>query len=72
MGPMCFLTAKDEQGEGLVKKETWWVTNSPCIAAELDRECTNVNKPAPLGFTLRSSWRPSFVDAALNWPGLER
>ena len=47
---MCFwgMTARDEQGEGLVKKETWWVTNSPCIAAELDRECPNVNKPAPL------------------------
>ena len=42
------MTAFDEQGEGLVKKETWWVTNSPCIAQELDRECTNVNKPAPL------------------------
>ena len=43
-GPMCFwgMTAKDEQGEGFVKKETWWVTNSPCIAQELDRECTNV------------------------------
>ena len=49
-GPMCFwgMTSKDEQGEGLVKKETWLVTNSPYIAAELDRECTNVNKPAPL------------------------
>ena len=44
-GPMCFwgMTARDEQGEGLVKKETWWVKNSECIARELDRECTNVS-----------------------------
>ena len=43
-GPMCFwgMTAKDEQGEGLVKKEAWWVTNSECIARELARECSNV------------------------------
>ena len=42
-GPMCFwgMTSSDSQGEGPVKKETYWVTNSRFIAAELDRECTN-------------------------------
>ena len=35
-GPMCYwgMTARDEQGEGLGKKETWWVRNSECIAQE--------------------------------------
>ena len=43
-GPMCAwgMTSRDEHGEGLVKKETCWVTNSDCIAREFDRECTNV------------------------------
>ena len=42
-GPMCTwgMKATDALGEGLVKKETYWVTNSRFIAAELDRECTN-------------------------------
>ena len=35
------MTATDTEGEGLVKKETYWVTNFLFIAAELDRECTN-------------------------------
>ena len=44
-GPMCNwgMTAKDAEGEGLVKKVTCWVTNSPFIAQELDRECTNAS-----------------------------
>ena len=48
-GPMCVwgMTSKDAQGEGLVKKETYWVTNSRFIAAELDRECTNKTGDAP-------------------------
>ena len=43
-GPMCAwgMTSTDEHGKGLVKKETCWVTNSECIARELDRECSNV------------------------------
>ena len=43
-GPMCAwgMTSRDEHGEGLVKKETCWVTNSECVAKELDRECSNV------------------------------
>ena len=42
-GPMCFwgMTSSDHEGEGLVKKQTCWVTNSEFIAYELDRECTN-------------------------------
>ena len=48
-GPMWFwgMKSPDSQGEGLVKKETYWVTNSRFIARELDRECTNKtgNKP---------------------------
>ena len=48
-GPMCFwgMTSSDSQGEGPVKKETYWVTNSRFIAAELDRECTNKTGDAP-------------------------
>ena len=47
-GPMCAwgMTARDELGEGLVKKQTCWVTNSGFIAAELNRECTNTNPDA--------------------------
>ena len=38
-GPMCVwgMTSSDAQGEGLVKKETYWVTNSRFTARELDR-----------------------------------
>ena len=48
-GPMCAwgMTSTDELGEGLVKKETCWVTNSEHIAYELDRECTNAKAAAP-------------------------
>ena len=48
-GPMCVwgMTSKDAQGEGLVKKETYWVTNSRYIALELNRECTNATGSAP-------------------------
>ena len=47
-GPMCAwgMTSKDERGEGLVKKETCWVTNSEFIAYELDVECTNASATA--------------------------
>ena len=42
-GPMCTwgMKATDALGEGLVKKETYWVTNSRFIARELEQECTN-------------------------------
>ena len=48
-GPMCVwgMTAKDAQGEGLVKKTTCWVTNSWFIARELDQECTNASGGKP-------------------------
>ena len=41
------MVATDSEGEGLVKKETYWVTNSRFIAAELDRECTNKTGERP-------------------------
>ena len=41
------MTSKDAQGEGLVEKETYWVTNSRFIARELDRECTNATGSKP-------------------------
>ena len=43
---MCawVMKSEDEHGEGLVKKETCWVTNSEHIAREVDRECQNVRK----------------------------
>ena len=55
---MCFwgMTSKDEQGEGLVKKETRWVTNSECIAQELDRECTNVRWSTQVGERSPAAW----------------
>ena len=48
-GPMCVwgMTSKDAQGEGLVKKETYWVTNSRYIALELNQECTNATGSKP-------------------------
>ena len=48
-GPMCHwgMVATGSEGEGLVKKETYWVTNSRFIAAELDRECTNKTGQRP-------------------------
>ena len=57
-GPMCFwgMTPVDEQGEGLVKKETWWVTNSECIAQELDRECTTVRWSTQVGERSPAAW----------------
>ena len=33
------LTAVDERGPGLVRKSTRFLTNAPCIAAELSRKC---------------------------------
>ena len=41
------MKSSGSRGEGLVKKGTYWVTNSRFIARELDRECTNKtgNKP---------------------------
>ena len=35
------MTAYDEEGAGLVKKPTGWMTNSPKIAKALSRRCTN-------------------------------
>ena len=48
-GPMCTwgMVATDSQGEGLVKKETYWVTNSRFIAAELEQECTDKTGERP-------------------------
>eukprot|EP00972_Heterocapsa_arctica_P095582 14095721-Heterocapsa_arctica.AAC.1 len=42
--PMCRwgMTATDEQGEGLVRKETCYLTNSPAIAEQLTGKCTNL------------------------------
>ena len=61
---MCVwgMTSTDEQGEGLVKKETYWVTNSPCIAQELDQVCTNVSGTGDGGQPLshRVSGGPAF------------
>ena len=47
---------EDEQGEGLVKKETCWVTNSPCIAQELDQVCTNVAGTGGVGQPTPQLW----------------
>ena len=48
-GPMCYggMTSSDTEGEGLVEKETYRVTNFRFIAAELDRECTNKTGAGP-------------------------
>ena len=48
-GPMCYwgMTTSDTEGEGLVKKEAYWVTNSRFIVAELDRECSNKTGARP-------------------------
>ena len=56
-GPMCAwgMTSKDEHGEGLVKKETCWVTNSEHIARELDQECSNV-RSQQVGERLPAVW----------------
>ena len=35
------LKSRDEQGEGLAKKPTGFMTNSPCIVFELRRRCSN-------------------------------
>ena len=42
-GPMCRwgMKAKDHQGEGLVKKQTRWLTNSPVLAEALTGCCSN-------------------------------
>ena len=42
-GPMCRwgMKAADGQGEGLVKKETTWLTNSPILAQTLQGCCSN-------------------------------
>jgi len=43
-GPMCRwdMKATDAQGEGYVRKETVWVTNSICLAETLQGVCKNV------------------------------
>ena len=42
-GPMCrfHMKSADAQGEGYVRKETWWMTYSPELAAILDGRCSN-------------------------------
>eukprot|EP00973_Karenia_brevis_P017154 2355852-Karenia_brevis.AAC.1 len=42
-GPMCGFDMRsvDAQGEGLVKKETRWMTNSPELAEVLEGTCSN-------------------------------
>ena len=42
-GPMCrfHMKSADAQGEGYVRKETWWMTSSPELAAILDGRCSN-------------------------------
>ena len=35
------LLSRDNQGEGLVKKATGFMTNAPCIAMQLQRRCPN-------------------------------
>ena len=38
----CYgLKSKDQQGEGLAKKPTGFMTNSPCIALQFKRRCPN-------------------------------
>ena len=42
-GPMCrfHMKSADAQGEGYVRKGTWWMTDSPELAAVLDGRCSN-------------------------------
>ena len=45
------LKSSDARDEGLVMKPTGFLTNSPCIAAELQRRCPN-RRAQEIG------WRP--------------
>ena len=42
-GPMCrfHMKSADAQGEGYVRKGTWWMTNSQGLAAIFDGRCSN-------------------------------
>ena len=38
------MTSRDQEGEGLVKKPTYFATNCPGVADELDKKCFNTTK----------------------------
>ena len=39
------MTLRDQAGEGLVLKPTSFMTNSPCVAKELNKQCYNIGAP---------------------------